>query len=189
MCLSRVSRLASFCSCTVTGAWMCFSAFSTTESSLCQRVGGVGWWVEWVGTLRGGQVERRERQRWRGVVVVVGGVGGVTRLPGCDLIRLNLPLPPATTAPRLLPAAPTPPLLQLVNKTTTQKPLAVNALCCSRVHSLYVELPKQSRAKQNELEAQIAKEGMRSGGERGRNKNITSNCKFQHSQTHSQKKR
>lgn len=50
MCLSRVSCLASFCSCTVTGAWKCFSAFSTTESSLCQRVGVEGGeWVEWVG--------------------------------------------------------------------------------------------------------------------------------------------
>lgn len=73
MCLSRVSGLASFCSCTVTGAWMCFSAFSTTESSLCQRVGGGGGWVEWVGTLRGGQVERRERQRWKG-----GGGSGLS---------------------------------------------------------------------------------------------------------------
>lgn len=40
---------------------MCFSAFSTTESSLCHWVKGGGGMVEWVGTLTGGQVERRGR--------------------------------------------------------------------------------------------------------------------------------
>lgn len=83
MYLSHVSRLPSFCSCTVTGAWMCFSAFSTTESSLCQRV-RVGGWV-------GGHTQRGPS----GKMGKAGGswVGGVTRLPGCDLIRHNLLFP------------------------------------------------------------------------------------------------
>lgn len=37
---------------------MCISAFSTTDSSLYRGGGG----VEWVGTLRGGQVERWGRR-------------------------------------------------------------------------------------------------------------------------------
>lgn len=50
LCFCLVCRLPSLCSCTVTGARMCFSAFSTTESSLCQRVkwggrGGLSGWA------------------------------------------------------------------------------------------------------------------------------------------------
>lgn len=76
-----LSRLPSRRDCTVTGAWMCFSAFSTTESSLCQRVKGrlSGWahseGAEWK-TGGGGSWE-----------------GGVTGLPGCDLIIFNLLFP------------------------------------------------------------------------------------------------
>lgn len=44
---------------------------------------------EWVGINRGGQVERLGR----GEEGVGGWVGGVTGLPGCDLIRHNLLFP------------------------------------------------------------------------------------------------
>lgn len=117
MFLSRVSRLPSLCGYTVTGAWICFSAFSTTESSLCQREkglggrgGGLSGWVHPEGAKRrdgGGRGAEWEESL---------GCQGVTSLDSTSSSPGNHRTPPSP--PHSLPSP-----LQLVNKTTTQKHL------------------------------------------------------------------
>lgn len=104
---SRVSCLPSLCSCTVTGAWMCISAFSTTDSSL-YRGGGV--WV-------GGHTQRGPSGK-------MGEAGGGTEWEeslGCQGVT-SLDTTSSSPGNRCAPPPPSlSSLLQLVNKTTTQK--------------------------------------------------------------------
>lgn len=144
MFLSRVPRLPSLCSCTTTGAWMCFSAFSTTESSFCQRVkGGGGGWV-------GGHTQTGPSGKM-GEALVGGaeweespGCQGVTSLDTTSSSPGNHCAPP--------PRRPQPPssLLQLVNKTTTQKHLQwIHRVALKCIQYMY---SSQNKAEQNKEE-------------------------------------
>lgn len=134
---SRVSCLPSLCSCTVTGAWMCISAFSTTDSSL-YRGGGV--WV-------GGHTQRGPS----GKMGEAGGgdwMGGVIGLPGCDLIRHNLLFPrQPLRSPSSLP------LLSLTARKQdhdTKKHLQwIHHVALKYIHYMY---SSQNRAEQNKDE-------------------------------------
>ena len=108
-----------------------------------------------------------------------GGVGGVTGLPGCDLIRHNLLFPqqrllsPSMTAN---PPPPSPSSLTARKQDHDTTTLAVDAPCVSRVHRIHVQLPKQSRAK---TKGECDEHESKTHRKRGK----TAFCNFQHKHT------